>query len=251
MGTCRRPSLIQQLVFNMALEGKMWLIKYLLFFFNFMFWLSGLVLMFTSVLIYVKYGGVFMFTDNKVANLPVLLLILGIAVFIIGFLGCRGADKENRCLLISFTSIMAVVILIGVTVTILGVVYKSSVNTMADKALDRAVNNYNTTVGSRKMMDWIQGKLKCCGRNGPGDYKNTTMTCKSEPGQGVASCHEAAKCSGELYLRGCKNAFIAFIRKNLLIVTIVAAGVMLIQVIGIALSCSLIRALRLSSYQEL
>merc|ERR1712224_928780 len=124
-------------------------------------------------------------------------------------------------------------------------------NTMADKALDRAVNNYNTTVGSRKMMDWIQGKLKCCGRNGPGDYKNTTMTCKSEPGQGVASCHETSKCSGELYLRGCKNAFIAFIRKNLLIVTIVAAGVMLIQVIGIALSCSLIRALRLSSYQEL
>merc|ERR1712124_89398 len=156
MGTSLRPPLIQQLVFNMALEGKMWLIKYLLFFFNFMFWLSGLVLMFTSVIIYVKYGGVFMFTDNKVANLPVLLLILGIAVFIIGFLGCRGADKENRCLLISFTSIMAVVILIGVTVTILGVVYKSSVNTMADKALDRAVNNYNTTVGSRKMMDWIQ-----------------------------------------------------------------------------------------------
>ena len=136
----------------------------------------------------------------------------------------------------------------GNHVVILGFVYKSSVDHVADKALDRAVNNYNTTVGSRKMMDWMQGKLNCCGRHGPKDYSNKTLTCNGDAG--VASCHALGQCKGKLYKDGCKNAFIKFIHKNLLIVIAIAAGVMCIQVIGIALSCFLLRAIR-SGYQEL
>ena len=51
--------------------------------------------------VYVKFGDVFSFADNKFANLPLILMVIGAEVFVISFLGCRGADKENSCMLLA------------------------------------------------------------------------------------------------------------------------------------------------------
>jgi len=231
---------------TMALQGRHLVAKYLMIFFNFLFFLSGLTLMILGATIYVKYGDVFTFADNKFANLPLILMVMGASVFIVSFLGCRGADKENACMLLTFSILLGVILVAIATISGLGFAYKNTVDQATDKALTEAVAQYNSTSGSKPVIDWVQEHLECCGGNGPSDYGNTT--CDGNPG--VESCYDNGKCSGKLFEDGCKENFIEFVEKRLQIVCGAALGSTVIQVLGIVLSCCLMRVVN-SGYTEI
>jgi len=228
----------------MALQGRHLFAKYLMLFFNLIFWLSGLALIIIGATVYIKYGDVFSLADNKFANLPLILLLIGVAIFVISFLGGRGADKENSCMLLTFAIVLGVLLIAIITICGLGFAYKKTVDEVTDKALMRAVSQYKhndtNTVGSTTVINWVQQNLKCCGGNGPLDYGN--HTCDGKPG--VESCYDDGKCSGKLYPCGCKKGFEDFIQKRLKIVYGAALGSTFIQVMGIVLSCCLMRAVK-------
>lgn len=225
---------------SMALQGRHLAAKYLMLFFNFLFWLSGLALMIIGATVYVKYGDVFSFAANKFANLPLILMVIGAAVFVVSFLGCRGADKENSCMLLAFAIVLGVILVAIAAISGLGFAYRKTVDDVTDKALMRAVTRYNETAGSKTVIDWVQKTMECCGGNGPSDYKN--KTCDGNPG--VESCYDNGKCTGNLYKDGCKKSFVSFIHKRLEIVYGAALGSTFIQVLGIVLSCCLMRAVQ-------
>ncbi|XP_010080369.1 PREDICTED: tetraspanin-4-like, partial [Pterocles gutturalis] len=52
-----------------------------------------------------------------------LLIVTGTFVMIIGFVGCIGAIKENKCLLLSFFIMLLIIFLLELTVVILFFVY--------------------------------------------------------------------------------------------------------------------------------
>lgn len=232
-----------QLTFNM--EFKLWLMRNTLIVFNFLFWLSGLFLIGFGGFVFAKYGDVVSVADNKLTCLPLLFIIIGCAIFAIGFLGCRGAHKNNKCMLTAFTVVMIVVLLVGFTAIVLGAVYRTKVEETADSALDRAMAKYNGSEGAQKMLDLIQSNLKCCGKDGPSDFDKSASRCKGH-GHGVPSCHQDKSCSGKLYNHGCKVTFIKFVKKNLLIIIGGAVGVMLFQIIGIVFACKLMKALNVT-----
>jgi len=230
----------------MALRGKHLAAKYLMLFFNFLFWLSGLALMIIGATVYIKYGDVFSFADNKFANLPLILMVIGAAIFVVSFLGCRGADKEDSCMLLTFAIVLSVIFIAIATISGLGFAYKKTVDDATDKALEHAVAKYNETTGSKTVIDWVQKTMLCCGAKGPFDYGNTT--CDGNPG--VESCYDDGKCTGSIYNQGCKKNFVSFVEKRLKIVCGAALGSTLIQVAGILLSCCLMRAVR-RGYNEI
>ena len=79
-------------------------VKYTMFFFNFIFWLMGLLLMGIGIYaIMDKWSSGEAFKLNTIFdvifNIGFLLLIIGFVVFIVSFAGCIGALRENMCLL--------------------------------------------------------------------------------------------------------------------------------------------------------
>jgi len=218
-------------------------IKYLMFFFNFLFWLSGLILIIIGAIVRDKYGDYFSFVDNKFANAPMLIIVVGVIVFIIGFLGCCGAVKENYCMVTTFAVLLALIFILEIVAGALGISYKSKVNVEVEKRLQLAVNEYRTSKGAKDLLDWAQETMNCCGYAGPADYVNGTC-----PGAGnaVASCHVDNDCKKDLRdtKKGCKDAFIAFVKSNMALVGGVAIGIAFIQLLGIIFACLLMRAIK-------
>ena len=221
----------------MEIQGKLLLIKYLMFFFNFAFWLCGLLLTIVSTIIYVKYSAFFSYADSKFANMALMLMILGAATFVLGFLGCCGADKENYCMVMTFALLLSVILMLAVIAGSLGFVYKSRVDKAAVDALNRAIVNYNRTLGAQNLLDWTQKHIKCCGNNSPNDFVN--ITCNGNVG--VPSCYDNGKCDGKLYPSGCKQGFIKFMNKNLLVIGTIGVGAAFVQLMGIVLACTLMK----------
>lgn len=65
----------------------------------FLFQLSGLALIIIGAVIKLKYDDYMIhLSDSSLTTGPVFLVVIGVIVFIIGFLGCCGAYKENYCM---------------------------------------------------------------------------------------------------------------------------------------------------------
>lgn len=221
-------------------------IKYLMFFFNFLFWLSGLILIIIGAIVRDKYGDKFADLSDQFANAPVLIIVVGVIVFVIGFLGCCGAVKENYCMVTTFAVLLALIFILEIVAGALGISYRGKVKTYTDKAVLKEIKNYNDN-GKSLLMSWAQETFECCGNKGPADYDNhakndTSVFC--DKGQGVKSCHKGGECSGTLYTEGCQPKIINFVKENMILVGGVALGIAFIQLLGIVFACLLMKAIK-------
>lgn len=220
-------------------------IKYLMFFFNFLFWLSGLILIIIGAIARDKYGDEFADLSQQFANAPVLIIVVGVIVFVVGFLGCCGAVKENYCMVTTFAVLLALIFILEIVAGALGVAYRNKVQGIAEKQVKKEVENYNAN-GESLLLNWAQQKLECCGRLGPKDYdghaSNSTDFCAA--GKGVTFCHVGKKCDGKLYEDGCQDKLVKFVKENMLLIGGVALGIAFIQLLGIVFACLLMKAIK-------
>jgi len=203
-------------------------VKYLLFIFNFIFFLSGLGLIVIGAYVKTQYGEYLTFADGSFANAAVFLIVLGVIVFIIGFLGCCGAVRESYCMVTTFAVLLGIIFVLEIVAGVLGFVYKGKVKEKGEGAVKRAVTNYynEDEAGAKGFMDWTQKTLKCCGQSGPGDYG----------GKVPDSC--------KTYTDGCTQKFEDFVKGNLLLVGGFAIGIAFIQLLGIIFACCLMSAIK-------
>jgi CD63 antigen len=227
-------------------ERSMALVKYLMFFFNFLFWLSGLALIVVGAVIKEKYGDYFSYADSKFATTPIFLIVVGVIVAIIGFLGCCGAIKENYCMVTTFAVLLGIVFILEIVAGILGFVYRKQVEESSKDALKRALDDYmsDDQPGASDLLDWAQQKFACCGNDGPEDYNRYGNNGTCGPNNGVQSCHENNLCTGTLYDSGCHESFAEFIRDNLVVIGVVALAIGFVQLLGIIFACMLAKAIK-------
>lgn len=222
-------------------------IKYLMFFFNFLFWLSGLALIIIGAIIRANYGDYFSYADSKFASAPVFIIVVGVVVFIIGFLGCCGAYKENYCMVTTFSVLLGIVFLLEIVAGALGFAYKKKVEAKVDEALDDAIGKYfnDNQPGAKDLIDWVQQKFDCCGKNSSDEFKKPTSGNSTIcPNGGVASCYKGDSCTGTKYNEGCREKFIDFVKHNLAVIGAVAIGIAFIQLLGIIFACCLMKAIK-------
>ena len=222
------------------------LIKYLMFFFNFLFWLSGLALIIVGGIIKNNYGDYFSYANNKFATAPVLIIAVGVIVFIIGFLGCCGAIKENYCMVMVFSILLGFIFVLEIVAGILGFIYKNKVKEYTAETFNNAVKDYENAnePGAQDILDWAQQKFQCCGNNGTSDYKNLKGNDSCGADKGVKTCHKDKDCNKKLYPDGCKSKFDQFIKKNLVVVGVIALSIAFIQLLGIVFACYLMKAIK-------
>ncbi|KAL5016111.1 hypothetical protein ScPMuIL_005700 [Solemya velum] len=162
------------------------LVKYLLFFFNFVFWLVGGVMVGIGVWAWIEknrfYHKEIEDIYDVVFDLSIIFLVLGIIIFVLGYAGCIGALRENCFLLKFFYGVMILIFLLEVTGAILVFVFKDQAKQNISEVLqDNVIIRYQDDPDGQSVIDWIQENLYCCGVNGYKDWnKNEYFNCTKE-----------------------------------------------------------------------
>ena len=84
-------------------------------------------------------------SDNAYISSAIVLIVLGAIIMIVAFFGCCGACTENACMMYTYGTLLALILLtlIGVIVTM--VVFKDDIEMIVkDKWVD-AMDNYNNS----------------------------------------------------------------------------------------------------------
>ncbi|XP_029697750.1 tetraspanin-18B isoform X2 [Takifugu rubripes] len=161
-------------------------IKYLMFVFNFLIFLGGSFLLGVGVWVLVDPTG---FREIIAAN-PLLFtgvyVILGMGgmLFLLGFLGCCGAIRENKCLLL-FVSPNSESI------------FKLT-REYFTKELKRHYQGYNNTDVFTSTWNAIMTTFDCCGVNSPEDFRDSLFR-RINPVHAVPeACCQRASQAGDL-----------------------------------------------------
>ncbi|XP_070283942.1 tetraspanin-18 isoform X2 [Myotis yumanensis] len=148
--------------------------KYLMFVFNFFIFLGGACLLGIGIWVMVDPTG---FREIVAAN-PLLitgvyiLLAMGGLLFLLGFLGCCGAIRENKCLLLFFFLFILIIFLAELSAAILAFIFRENLTReFFTKELTKHYQGNNDTDVFSATWNSVMITFGCCGVNGPEDFK--------------------------------------------------------------------------------
>ncbi|KAJ8391971.1 hypothetical protein AAFF_G00082810 [Aldrovandia affinis] len=206
--------------FKMA-RGCLCCLKYMMFLFNLIFWLCGCGLLGVGIWLSVSQGSFATFSPSfpslSAAN---LVIAVGAVVMVTGFLGCLGAIKENKCLLLSFFIVLLIILLVELILLILFFVYTEKVSENARKDLKDGLALYNThnNVGLKNAWNIIQAEWKCCGEHYKECGRNSTNM---------------------FWTRGCYEKVEEWLDDNKHLLGTIGMCILVVQLLGMAFSMTL------------
>ncbi|XP_032346167.1 tetraspanin-4 isoform X1 [Camelus ferus] len=211
-------------------------VKYLMFAFNLLFWLGGCGILGVGIWLAATQGN-FATLSSSFPSLSAanLLIVTGTFVMAIGFVGCIGAIKENRCLLLTFFVLLLLVFLLEATVAILFFAYTDKIDRYAQRDLKRGLHLYGTpgNVGLTNAWSIIQTDFRCCGVSNYTDWfevYNATRVPDSCCLEFSESCGLHAP--GTWWKAPCYETVKMWLQENLLAVGVFGLCTALVQVGG-------------------
>ncbi|XP_067855538.1 tetraspanin-8-like [Heptranchias perlo] len=215
-------------------------IKYSMFLFNFLFWLCGSIILGVSIWLHVskdatKITGVNLSEFYSALN---LLITVGSIIMVLGFLGCCGAIKESKCMLLLFFIGLLLILALQITAGILGAVYKSQVESMINDTFQELLPLSKQPNNIIKDIEDMQQRMECCGvLNGYEDWNGLSFppSCNCIPQH--AAC--VIKNGKSVWAQSCLTVMNDLLKANLIIVIGIAFGLAAIELFGLAFSMTL------------
>lgn len=238
-------------------------IKFSLFFLNVLFWLAAILILGVGVYMMVEKKDAYQNLSDLSFDPAVLFVLLGASLFIITFLGCLGALRENTCMLCFYASIVGFLLLIEVACGFLGFFYRERVQEGIGEKLSNAIILYRDPdkPDLQLLIETTQTEFKCCGITSYEDWgSNIYFNCSSP---GVEACGVPKTCckteedrintqcgygvgrmdsferEKRIYTTGCLTAAVDWFKNNLITIGIVSCGILLLQIITIWLATTL------------
>ena len=140
-------------------------VKYTMFFFNFLFWLSGLLLVGVGVYAALdkwSSGEAFKLQTifDVMFNIGFLLMIIGGIIFIVSFAGCIGALRENMFLLKFYSLCLLIFFLAEMTLLALSFIYPNKLTEFLDDELsEKLIQSYRDDLDFQNLIDLVQVHL--------------------------------------------------------------------------------------------
>ncbi|KAK2857911.1 hypothetical protein Q7C36_005830 [Tachysurus vachellii] len=131
-------------------QGGTKCVKYLLFFFNFIFWLSGSLVL--AVGLWLRFNtstASLLRVDGAPETFFFAVYILigaGGIMMLVGFFGCCGAVRESQCLLGLFFSCVLIIFAAEVAAGVFGFLHKDEIITEVQNFYNTSVNENSTTI---------------------------------------------------------------------------------------------------------
>ncbi|XP_037069100.1 CD63 antigen-like isoform X2 [Pollicipes pollicipes] len=239
-------------------EGGMKCVKYLIFFFNFIFVISGIALVAMGAVIKGYYDKYLDFLSDDVFSVPVLLIVVGVIIFFVAFMGCCGAIRESYCMTMTFAVLLALIFILELAAGIAAYLLRDEIADTLNKNMNATMQNYGKPdhSGVTKTWDGMQMELDCCGASNYTDWALTDFgrannsvpdTCCREAtsncGVGMAAL-PASVAANTIYTRGCRDSVEEQIQSNIVAVGGAGVGIAFLQVLGVILACCLSKSIK-------
>ncbi|KAM9320487.1 tetraspanin-18-like [Gastrophryne carolinensis] len=157
--------------------GVLLFMKYMMFLFNVLIFLGGVCLLGVGIWIVADPDGF----QNLFNSTPLLnaggyiLLIVGVALFLLGFLGCFGAIQENRPLLLLFFLLVLILFIVELTGIILALNFQKMIKEDHFRTeLQMYYKGDNASEVFSQSWNTIMIALSCCGISGLDDFDNSS-----------------------------------------------------------------------------
>ncbi|XP_043242337.1 CD63 antigen-like isoform X1 [Amphibalanus amphitrite] len=244
-------------------EGGMKCVKYLIFFFNFIFVISGIALVTLGAVIKGYYNKYLDFLGDGVVGAPILLIIVGVVIFFVAFMGCCGAIRESYCMTMTFAVLLALIFILELAAGITAYVLRDDIRTTLNTNMQATMQNYGKDDydGVTKTWDGVQMEADCCGAfnytewadveyGKSGDVPDSCCINSVEGcGAGVLlmSPEQAATV---VHTRGCVPVMLGVVHDNWVWLTVAAAVLVAVEIVGILLGCCLARSYKYTGYSN-
>jgi hypothetical protein len=158
------------------------LMKTLMFVFNGIVWVLGLVLFVVGIVVLVEGKNWNEIVDNKTVPVSVMLLVVGLVIAIVGFLGCFGAMKQNGTMLLIYAIVLGIIIILQCVAGVLAFIFSDEANEIVKEGLEQGLKDYGKPplkhIDTKKNeesvwtegIDFIQEHLECCGITDGADW---------------------------------------------------------------------------------
>jgi len=215
------------------------LAKGIIILFNIVFCITGLFLIGVGAYVQIAAESYLDFLGVSYVNTPIILIVVGVIIFVIAFLGCCGASKENKCMLYTYSTLLTLILLVEIGVGIAAFVLKAELKPEVQKNMKEAQMNYGKEdyEGVTKSWDYLQQNLECCGVDSAADWGNSIPdSCCVEKVDGCG-----ADSNQDKFVDGCLTKFEKHFIDNIHIVGGVALAFAFIQLLGAIFACCIAR----------
>ncbi|ESO84008.1 hypothetical protein LOTGIDRAFT_184042 [Lottia gigantea] len=241
--------------------------KYVLFGFNFLVWVAGIVLIAIGIWARLQKEGLDPL-DHLVTDPAYILIAVGVVMFFISFFGCIGALRENVTLLKIFCIVVVIIFILQVIAGVLAFVFVDSIEKQVLDYMKHSLEHYDDNADINDLVDQIQKQYKCCGAASYNDwevnfYYNCSSTAVSRCGVPSSCCRQlgnsGVQCGynsrrhGEqyanavIYITGCIHPLMTVFQDNLVIIGLLAFCVGFIELFSLLLAHYLMRNIMLNN----
>ncbi|XP_069473734.1 tetraspanin-15-like isoform X1 [Ambystoma mexicanum] len=191
----------------------------------------------------------------------IILLLLGIVMFSVSFIGMVGSLRDNLMLLKIFFWVLLVIFVIEVVMLLVNLLFESQMKTLIHTNIREGIKHYYDDLDFKNILDFIQEKFECCGGDEFGDWKvnnyhscNSTgplacgvpYTCcvvrKASSGVKNTLCgfqalnQERLQLTGVIHVRGCVHAVMFWFKDNFGVTIGLIFGILIPQVLGLIMT---------------
>ncbi|OCT84957.1 hypothetical protein XELAEV_18023118mg [Xenopus laevis] len=226
-------------------------IKVMMIIFNVLIFLGGGTLLGVGIWVSVDsnsflkiFGTVSASAAVQFVNVGYFLIAIGALLVLLGFLGCCGAQKESKCLLLIFFTIILIIFIAEVAGAVVALVYSNLAESILGPLLKPVLQNdygSNSKPDVTKIWNATMENLHCCGFDGYSDFNNSTYysnyhqyppyCCNSTSN---AVCTQVNAMNSKI--SGCFSQLLYLIRQNAAIVGGVAAGICALELAAMVVS---------------
>ncbi|NWQ60281.1 TSN1 protein, partial [Neopipo cinnamomea] len=232
-----------------AKMGFFTFIKVMMILFNLAIFLSGGTLLGVGIWVkvdgqsFVDIFGVLSSSVLQVVNVSYVLIVIGAILLVIGFLGCCGAQKESKCLLMMFFSVVLIIFIAEVAVAVVALVYTSLAESLLSAVVTPVLKEkYGEDETFTTIWNTTMTKVHCCGLNNYTDFNDSVWYEKHEsyPPQCCGLINSTEICNVTLAAQrnvtGCFGQILEEIRTNAGVAGGVAAGIAALEIAAMAVS---------------
>uniref|UniRef100_H3D0C2 Tetraspanin n=1 Tax=Tetraodon nigroviridis TaxID=99883 RepID=H3D0C2_TETNG len=237
--------------------------KYLLFGFNFLFWVGGAAVLGVGVWTLVeKSDYLSLLASSTFAASAYILVVAGSLVVATGYLGCCAVIREHRSCLSLYFFCLLLIFTIELVAGVLAYVYYQRVSEELKQHLNLTMAENYAQPGKEDItlaVDRLQQDFKCCGSNNSGDWLRSRFVTSAQA-EGRVVPDSCCKTSTPLCGRrdhpsniykvegGCISKLERFLADHLLVIGAVGIGVASLQICGMVFTSCLYRRIKMETF---
>ncbi|XP_032884542.1 tetraspanin-1 [Amblyraja radiata] len=221
-------------------------VKVMMILFNLFIFLAGGALLGVGIWVsvdgtsFVRVIGPVSSQAMQFVNIGYFCIVIGAILVLLGFLGCCGAQKESKCLLILFFAIVLIIFIAEIAAAVVALVYSSFAESLLRAWVTPILrDDYGRQKDATGIWNTTMSELKCCGFTNYTDFSDSyyfNNNNKTYPPFccNATICTETAAIQSQI--QGCFRQLFDILKENANIVGGIAAGICVLEIAAMAVS---------------